>query len=169
MWKCSIILSKLSWMLLNLSLCKAVQDMVMKSLFRGGLNSKSGYEYSVSYTEALIRLGSWKHWSTGIFGDLCTAYSRQSPPLPFLWFVLLVSIAVKSHEKATSQSNVVWASSICYNQVLIWTGIDSNIESLLKGNVNSMPKLTTIDMLSNSPIPVSYCSIIYILQWNINT
>lgn len=31
-----------------------------------------------------------------------------------------------------------------------------------------MPKSTSIDMLSNSPVLVSYCSIIYILHWNIH-
>lgn len=73
-----------------------------------------------------------------------------------------------SHEKATSQSRAAWTSSIHYNRILIWMGTNSNIESLIKGNVNSLPKLTSIDMLSNSPVLVSYSWIIYILQWNIH-
>lgn len=59
-------------------------------------------------------------------------------------------------------------SSQIYNWVLIWMDFNSNTESLIKGNLNNIPKSTSIDMLSNSPVLVSYCSIIYILHWNIN-
>lgn len=43
-----------------------------------------------------------------------------------------------------------------------------NIESLIKGNVNSLPMLTSIDMLSEIPVPVSYSWIIHAVQSNIN-
>lgn len=44
------------------------------------------------------------------------------------------------HEKATSQRRSAWTSSIYSNWLLIWTGTNSSIESLIKGNVNSMPE-----------------------------
>ncbi len=97
----------------------------------------------------------------------------QSNLVQFFWLVTVylpqeARDFSNSHKKATSQLRTAWTFSFCFYHILIWMGTNFNIDSLIKGNVNSLLKWTSIDMLSNSAVLVSCCWIIYISQWNIN-